>query len=67
MPFKWVQCRVCARTMHIDSFPEPYHRALKKTGCGTCKKCDGSTYASQLTSSSIMPIHAFIAKCEEQI
>lgn len=64
MPFKWVQCRVCARTMHINAFPEPNHRALKKAGYGTCKVCDGQSYDHKLMSPAMVTFREFIMTCE---
>lgn len=65
MPFKWVQCRICARTGHIGDFPEPHHKRLKKTGVGVCKRCDGFTYSSRLASEDIDNFLKFIEATSE--
>lgn len=67
MPFKWVQCVVCARTMHINGFPEPNHKRLKKVGYGTCKACDGASYGQRLMSVAMVPFQQFIIACEEDL
>lgn len=64
MPFKWVQCRVCARTMHINSFPEPNHKVLKRLGQGTCKRCDYVGYGNRAITTDIFPVYQFIKECE---
>jgi hypothetical protein len=65
MAIKWVQCRVCGHTMHINGFPEPDHGRLKRTGEGTCKKCNGYSYRDKLFSTNITDFYKFIEKCEE--
>ena len=64
MPIKWVQCRICSSTMHIKGFPEPTHRVLKRTGVGTCKRCDGYSYRDRLVSGHLDMFYSFVKKCE---
>lgn len=39
MAFKWVQCRLCGNTLHIDRYPITEHLTLKRSGHGVCKSC----------------------------
>lgn len=65
MPFKWVQCMVCARTGHINNFPEPEHRRLKKTGYGVCKDCSGFALTQILESSPLEKFFNFVEVTSE--
>lgn len=60
MPIKWVQCRYCARTNHIDAFPEPDHRRLKKTGIGVCKQCQNVPTNVAIGSKPLQPFYDFM-------
>lgn len=65
MPFKWAQCTICARTGHINNFPEPDHRALKKKGFGVCKDCSGFRLTQTLCSSPLEKFFKFVEVTSE--